>query len=247
VNQMMLAVTVADESNRVEPDARYDVEVADSTGQKWFRSAAFGSAADGDPTRRATVNWFEPDAAPAAPGTRQLTVVISHVQLTQPLEVASSAGPLPTIAPTGDDAQLEATFRFDLPVLPGAEASPNASAEHDGVTVTLSHVVVSPSMIRADVRWTGMPADTTGWTPGAGVWQHDGRTVAENWGSGRCEPTVCWLTTAGYQGSDTQQGQWTLTIDSFKGGSVKDIDTNTTGELPLVVAHGPFLIRFTIP
>lgn len=205
-NQMMLGITV------VDPQARWSVihlggvsgmSVADSSGGEWFNFTGVGGPVN--VTTSCNILWFEYTAGLAPPGRREFSVKVSAI----------SVAPA-TPSPPADLLQvaMDVTFSFDLTVGGGSQATPNASSESNGVTITVERIISAPSAVRLELRVSDAPPNGSDWSPNVFV-SHAGRELAGGH-AGIAEGSTLTTFYTGV-GVDDPTGDWVVTASELIG------------------------------
>jgi hypothetical protein len=133
------------------------------------------------------------------------------------------------------------TFDVTVPLLPARSATPNQTATAQGVSIALQQVVVTPSMVRADLQIPashGLPARD--WFPAV-------RVVTGSWdsrqpraqGGGALAPNGIYYYHF-FAAPPHPAGPWTLTIETMEGANPQHLPV----QLHLT---GPWVFRFTLP
>ena len=112
----------------------------------------------------------------------------------------------------------------------GTTVTPNASAEVDGVGMTVERLIAAPNVVRVELRIDGEPGPG-GWSP-IGEIRHNGRVVPFVMSSVALEGTISLMTGAG---AGDPSGHWTV---SFSSAASPD---------PGAPPQGPWIIEFDVP
>jgi hypothetical protein len=199
-NQMMLGITVADPQARWSVIHLWRVSVADSSGGEWFGFTSAGGPVN--VTTSCNILWFEYTAGLAPPGRREFSVTVSSIS------VAPS--------PPADFLQvaMDVTFSFDLTVGGGSQATPNASSESNGVTITVERIISAPSAVRLELRVSHAPPSGSDWLPNVFV-SHAGQKLE----AGREGTSMGSTLTTFYTGVgvDDPTGDWVVTASELIG------------------------------
>jgi hypothetical protein len=238
-NKAMVAVSVEDVEDRGWAGISLDgITLTDSRGVGW--EATTGVAAPGSASTQANISWYVAVTAPAPPGRRAFHVAVQRVNV---LDRGAGGGQSWHTIP------VDASFDFDLTVVPGWEATPQVSAEHDGVTVHLDRVVAAPSTVRLELRFDGLAKDRD-WSPVLSV-RHDGRSVDAEMASAQIGSTSWTVYTSG--GFDSAEGDWTVRVSEIVGEPISDYPQAPDPEAPpqpeatQVRLQGPWTLNFSTP
>ena len=118
---------------------------------------------------------------------------------------------------------------------PGHAADAKNHSHCKWVTATLDSILVTPTTVRIDVSYRGLPAGASGWASIASV-QHAGRTLPIGVG-GSSGGEVVRDTINTVIGADTPAGSWTVRIDELVG-------DGADGQVRLA---GPWAFSFSAP
>ena len=226
-NRMLVGVTVVDEQNRGWSQVAIDdATVTDTSGGRWEEASGMSRPEGGG--MATNLIWFDAVPGPAVPGRRAFSLSVPEVAV---IKVASTPTPWRNV-------EVDVLFSFDLTVGGGAQATPHAAAESNGVTITLDRIVASPSTVRLELDVAGIPPASTAWAPIMSV-RHAGVDLAvvlttSGGGSG----TTNW--TSG--GVDDPSGEWIVTVTEEVGEQYAEGTADTQIRL-----HGPWILHFTLP
>ncbi len=227
--RLALAISVVDDLKRegtTELNATYAV-VTDASGEY----SGIGATGTQDGAYAAvSVVWKVPAALPLPDGPRRFHVVIPHIEVrddTMPPPDADAVGWNPWHRYPGPWR-----FDFEIDVDGGTTITPAATAEIDGVRVSVPRLIAASSIVRVEMRIDGdLPPG--GWTP-IGEVRHGGRVLRFVSGDLQAGPDgmIAYMTDGGV---DDASGEWTVTVDELIGGQ---------GDARLA---GPWVLQFSAP
>ena len=226
-NRMLVGITVVDEQNRGWSQVAVDdATVTDSFGGRWEEASGMSSPEGGGVATN--LIWFEAAPGPGVPGRRAFSLSVPEVSV---IKAASTPTPWRNV-------EVDVLFSFDLTVAGGAQATPHAAAESNGVTITLDRIVASPSAVRLELDVAGIPPAATAWAPIMSV-RHAGVDLAVVFTtSGGGSGTTNWTS----RGFDDTSGEWIVTVTEEVAEQYAEGTADTQIRL-----HGPWIIHFTMP
>jgi hypothetical protein len=230
-SRLMLAISVADELERpgtTQLMAMY-AEVSDEAGR--YMGAGVAESSPSGPFVAANILWLLPPEMPLPEGPRQVHVVVPHIF------VRGDATPPPDSEESDWDPYRKKlgpwTFDIDVPVEGGGTvATPDAVAEVDGVSVSLSRIAISASGVRVELRVDGADPDA-GWSA-IGRVRHEFGEAPFQVGRRDAAGTIDVQTNGGF---DDTSGAWTVEITELVG-------ETEDGQVRLA---GPWLLEFSLP
>jgi hypothetical protein len=227
--QAMVAVSTRDTANRGWQVEARGITLSDTSGIDW--QMATGLGAPGSATDAAELVWYRA-ASLAPPGTRTFHVVVGAVAVGGAPD--EHGDPWRTI-------DVNAEFTFQLTVAGGVDVTANVSDQHHGVTATLDRAMISPSIVRLDLRLAGLAGEPSDWSPILTV-QHAGQTIEMESAAAQIGSTS--LTVYTKAGVDDPSGDWIVTISE-----VVDLSTSESPspEATQVRLRGPWVLHFSAP
>lgn len=225
--QTMLAISVLDtEAGRSDQLDLRGAELTDEAGRTYRMTGGGSTPAEGSAS--ANTVWYDTPGDGSLTGKHRFFLAVTEIGVRDGKAVSSDGDPWRTVAGRW-------MFEFDLAIAPGTRLSPGTTAITDGVTATLDSILVTPTTVRIDVSYRGLPAGASAWASIASV-QHDGRTLPIGAG-GSSSGEVVQDTINTVVGTDTPAGSWTLRIDELVG----------FGDGGQVRLAGPWTFSFTAP
>ena len=227
--RLALAISVVDLQRRpgVSQVSAYSTIVTDEDGE--YGSGGGATSNPDGPYAAVNVAWKKPATLPLPSGPRAFHVVLPFIM------VRDDATP----PPDAEDAEWNPwhehpgpwTFDFEMNVDGGTTLTPNASAEADGVTVTVSRVIAASNIVRVELAIDGDPG-AGGWAP-VGEIRHGGRVARFVMASLESDGTIALMTDAGV---GSASGPWTVTFERIG-----------TESGPTDLGGGPWVVEFTAP
>jgi hypothetical protein len=232
--QTMLAISIIDtEPGRSSGVGLRGADLTDEVGRP-YRMTSGGSTPADDSSSVNTV-WFETPGAVTSAGTHHYVLTLPEIGVR---DVTPSMSVLPDGHSSGDPWHTVAgpwRFAFDLAVEPGTRLSPAATATADGVTATIGSVLVTPTTVRVEITYAGLPGDASSWASIATV-LHDGHELGVGQSGASGGPVVKDTITT-VTGADHATGSWVVRIDELVG-------FGPAGQLRIT---GPWELRFDAP
>lgn len=205
--QTMLAITVVDTvAGRSDQLDLRGAELTDEAGRTYRMTG--GGSTPAEASVSANTVWYDTPGDGSLTGKHHFFLAVTEIGVRDGKAVSSDGDPWHTVAGRW-------MFEFDLAIAPGTRLTPGTTATAHGVTATLDSILVTPTTVRIDVSYRGLPAGTSAWASIASV-QHAGRTLGVGAG-GSSGGEVVRDTINTVVGSDALAGSWTVRIDELVG------------------------------
>lgn len=225
--QTMLAISVLDTApGRSDQLDLRGAELTDEAGHTYRMTG--GGSTPAEASVSANTVWYDTPGDGLLTGKHHFFLVVTEIGVRDGKAVSSDGDPWHTVAGRW-------MFEFDLAIAPGTRLTPGTTAITHGITATLDSILVTPTTVRIDVSYRGLPAGANAWASIASV-QHAGRTLPIGAG-GSSGGAVVRDTINTVVGTDTPAGSWTLRIDELVG-------DGAGGQVRLA---GPWAFSFTAP
>ena len=232
--QTMLAISILDTATgRSRGVMIYGADLTDETGRTYQMTS--GGSTPADSSSSVNTVWYETPGDGTLSGTHHFVLTLPDIGVRY---VSPSFSVLPDGGSTGDPWHTVAgpwRFAFDLAIAPGIRLSPAATATSNGVTATLESILVSPTTVRLELTYAGLPDDGSSWASVATV-LHNGEQLAVGTSWLSRDPAVAETITT-VTGTDIASGSWVVRIDELVG-------DGPNGQVRL---QGPWEVRFTAP
>ncbi len=228
--QTMLAISVLDTvAGRSDQVDLRGAELTDEAGRTYRMTG--GGSTPAEASVSANTVWYDTPGDGSLTGNHHFFLAVTEIGVRDGNAVSSTGDPWHTVAGRW-------TFEFDLAIAPGTRLTPGTTATANGVTATLDSILVTPTTVRIDVAYRGLPADASNWASIASV-QHAGRTlpIGSGGGGGSSGSEVVQDTINTVIGTDTTAGSWAVRIDELVG-------EGANGQVRLA---GPWAFSFSAP
>ncbi len=231
--RLALAISVVDELERpgTTQIMAFSTIVTDEAGE--YTSGGGATSRQDGPFAAVNVAWKQPAVLPLPAGPRKLHVVLPFIMVRDD----STPPPETGVDEDGNDwnpwhrVAGPWTFDFELTVDGGTTVTPDATAEIDGVRVSVPRLIAASNIVRVEMRIEGdlPPGD---WSP-IGEVSHGGRVLPLNFGDLQAGPDglMAFMTDGGVPDAS---GAWTVTI--------KEIRNGGDGRVA-----GPWVVEFSAP
>ena len=225
--QTMLAISVLDAApGRSDQLDLRGAELTDEAGRTYRMTG--GGSTPAEASVSANTVWYDTPGDGSLTGKHHFFLAVTEIGVRDGKAVSSDGDPWHTVAGRW-------MFEFDLAIAPGTRLTPGTTAITHGITATLDSILVTPTTVRIDVSYRGLPAGANAWASTASV-QHAGQTLPIGAG-GSSGSEVVQGTINTVMGTDTTTGSWTVRIDELVG-------DGSDGQVRLA---GPWTFNFSAP
>ena len=225
--QTMLAISVLDtEVGRSDQLDLRGAELTDEAGRTYRMTG--GGSTPAEASVSANTVWYDTPGDGSLSGKHHFFLAVDEIGVRDGKALSSTDDPWHTVAGRWK-------FEFDLAIASGTLLTPGTIATANGVTATLDSILMTPTTVRVDVSYRGLPAGASAWASVASV-QHAGQTLPIGAG-GSSGSEVVQDTINTVIGTDTTAGSWTVRIDELVG-------EGADGQVRLT---GPWTFSFSAP